>query len=67
MVHHQAKLASKAKLDAIVCSPQEIEIVKKFLKRNNYSGIRLSGDSKGDQRVMTPKEAFQRCNSASYG
>ena len=62
LVHHQAKLASKAKLDAIVCSPQEIEIVKKVFKKEIITpGIRLSGDSKGDQkRVMKPKEAFQK-------
>ena len=29
LVFHQAKLASKAKLDAIVCSAQEVNIVKK--------------------------------------
>ena len=29
LVYHQAKLASKAKLDAIVCSGHEIKIVKK--------------------------------------
>ena len=33
IVSTQAKLASKAKLDAIVCSPHEIKIVKKFLKK----------------------------------
>ena len=61
MVLHQAKLASKAKLDAIVCSPQEIKIVKKVFKKEIITpGIRLSGDSKNDQkRVMTPKQAFQ--------
>ena len=61
LVLHQAKLASKAKLDAIVCSPKEINIVKKVFKKEIITpGIRLSGDSKGDQkRVMTPKEAFQ--------
>ena len=32
LVMHQAKLASKANLDAIVCSPHEIKIVKKVLK-----------------------------------
>ena len=37
LVYHQAQLANKAKLDAIVCSPQEVSIVKKvFKKRNNY-------------------------------
>ena len=61
LVLHQAKLAAKAKLDAIVCSPQEIKIVKKIFKKEiSTPGIRLSGDSKGDQkRVMTPKQAFQ--------
>ena len=61
LVLRQAKLASKAKLDAIVCSPQEIKIVKKVFKKEIITpGIRLSGDSKGDQkRVMTPKQAFQ--------
>ena len=61
LVRHQAKLASKAKLDAIVCSPQEIKIVKKVFKKEIITpGIRLSGDSKDDQkRVMTPKQAFQ--------
>ena len=57
----KAKLAAKAKLDAIVCSPKEIEIVKKVFKKEIITpGIRLSGDSKGDQkRVMTPKQAFK--------
>ena len=61
MVLHQAKLASKAKLDAIVCSPQEIKIVKKVFKKEIITpGIRLSGDNRDDQkRVMTPKQAFQ--------
>ena len=61
LVLHQARLASKAKLDAIVCSPHEIKIVKKVFKKEIITpGIRLPGDSKGDQkRVMTPKQAFQ--------
>ena len=66
IVSTQAKLASKAKLDAIVCSPHEIKIVKKFFKKEIITpGIRLSGDSKGDQkRVMTPKQAFKNGASA---
>ncbi len=61
LVLHQARLATKAKLDAIVCSPHEIKIVKKVFKKEIITpGIRLSGDSKDDQkRVMTPKQAFQ--------
>ena len=34
LVYHQAKLANKAKLDAIVCSPQEVSIVKKVFTTN---------------------------------
>ena len=61
LVFHQARLAARAKLDAVVCSPKEIKIVKKVFKKEIITpGIRLSGDRKGDQkRVMTPKQAFQ--------
>ncbi len=61
LVLDQAKLASKANLDAIVCSPLEIKIVKKVFKKEIISpGIRLMGDKKSDQkRVMSPKLAFQ--------
>ncbi len=57
----QAKLASKAKLDAIVCSPHEVKLVRKFFKREIITpGIRLKGDDAGDQkRVTRPKEAFK--------
>ena len=33
LVIQQARLADKAKLDAIVCSAQEISVVKKVLKK----------------------------------
>ena len=33
LVVHQAKLAKKAALDALVCSPYEVSDVKKFLKK----------------------------------
>ena len=61
VVLHQAKLASKAKLDGIVCSPQEIKIVKKVFKKEIITpGIRLSKDKKDDQkRVMSPRQAFK--------
>ena len=54
-------MAAKAKLDAVVCSPNEIKIVKKVFKKEIITpGIRFTGESKGDQkRVMTPKQAFQ--------
>ena len=61
IITNQAKLAAKAKLDAIVCSPHEIKIVKKFFKKEIITpGIRFNGDLKGDQRrVATPKQAFK--------
>ncbi len=61
IIANQAKLAAKAKLDAIVCSPHEIKIVKKFFKKEIITpGIRLHGDLKGDQkRITTPKQAFK--------
>ena len=33
LVYHQAKPANKAKLDAIVCSAQEVPIIKKVFKK----------------------------------
>ena len=46
LVLHQAKLASKAKLDAIVCSAQEVNIVKKVFKKEIITpGIRFDKKS----------------------
>ncbi len=61
IVLSQARLAARAKLDAIVCSPHEIKIVRKVFKKEIITpGIRLLNDKKDDQkRVTTPKEAFQ--------
>ena len=61
LVVHQAKLAQKAKLDAIVCSAQEVKIVRKVFKKEIITpGIRFnSNKDKGDQkRVLNPKAAF---------
>ncbi len=61
LVLQQAKLAVKAKLDGVVCSPHEIKIVRKIFKKEIITpGIRLNNDKKDDQkRLMTPKKAFQ--------
>ena len=59
LVFHQAKLAQKAKLDAIVCSAQEVKIVKKVFKKEIITpGIRFSSNTDDQKRVMTPREAF---------
>ena len=60
IVHHQAKLASKAKLDAIVCSAQEVKIVKKVFKKEIITpGIRFNSKTSDQKRVLTPKEAYK--------
>ena len=63
LVAHQAKLAQKVKLDAIVCSAQEVKIVRKFFKKEIITpGIRFNSDKldKEDQkRVLAPKAAFK--------
>ena len=59
LVLHQAKLANKAKLDAIVCSAQEAKIVKKVFKKEIITpGIRLNSNSNDQKRVLNPKQAF---------
>ena len=65
LVLHQAKLANRAKLDAIVCSAQEAEIVKKIFKKEIITpGIRLSSNSNDQKRVVTPKQAYK--NGANW-
>ena len=60
LVYHQAKLANKAKLDAIVCSPQEVSIVKKVFKKEIITpGIRLNLKANDQKRVLTPNQAFK--------
>ena len=60
LVFHQAKLASKAKLDAIVCSAQEVKIVKKIFKKEIITpGIRFDLKTNDQKRILTPKQAFK--------
>ena len=59
LVLNQARLASKAKLDAIVCSAQEAKLVKKVFKREIITpGIRFSSTKNDQKRTATPKQAF---------
>ena len=60
LVLHQARLANKAKLDAIVCSPHEVLTVKKVFKKEIITpGIRLGSKANDQKRVLTPKQAFK--------
>ena len=61
IVTFQAKLATKAKLDAIVCSPHEVKFVRKFFKKEIITpGIRISSKLNDQKRVMNPKSAFKQ-------
>ena len=60
LVYHQAKLANKAKLDAIVCSAQEVNIVKKVFKKEIITpGIRFTSNTNDQKRILSPKEAYK--------
>ena len=60
LVLHQAKLANKAKLDAIVCSAQEVNIVKKVFKKEIITpGIRFDSNVDDQKRTLTPKQAYK--------
>tara|TARA_X000000950_G_scaffold107985_1_gene136031 strand:+ start:2361 stop:3029 length:669 start_codon:yes stop_codon:yes gene_type:complete len=60
LVHRQAQLANRAKLDAIVCSPQELVIVKKVFKKEIITpGIRFGSKIHDQKRVLTPKQAYK--------
>ena len=60
IVLRQAELANKAKLDAIVCSPKEIKIVKKVFKKEIITpGIRFNSKNDDQKRALTPKQAYK--------
>ena len=56
IVLNQAKLATKAKLDAIVCSAHEVNIVKKVFIT---PGIRFDSKTNDQKRTLTPKKAYK--------
>jgi orotidine-5'-phosphate decarboxylase len=60
IVLQQAKLAKKAKLDAIVCSPMEVNLVRKVFKKEIITpGIRFSYKKDDQKRTLTPKQAYR--------
>ena len=61
-VKNLVRLADSCGLDGVVCSPHELEQVRKQFPRLKtlVPGIRPEGSDKGDQRrVMTPQQAAQ--------
>ena len=60
IVLKQAKLANQAKLDAIVCSPKEVNIVRKVFKKEIITpGIRFDSNVDDQKRTLTPKQAYK--------
>ncbi len=64
MVLHLAGMAKKAGADGIVCSPEEVKIIKKTFGKDFIvvtPGIRLAGKMKKDdqERIKTPFEAIK--------
>ena len=60
LVLHQARMAHRAKLDAIVCSAQEVKLVKKVFKKEIITpGIRFNSKSNDQKRIITPKQAYK--------
>jgi orotidine-5'-phosphate decarboxylase len=60
IVLKQAKLANQAKLDAIVCSPKEVNIVRKVFKKEIITpGIRFDSNVDDQKRTLAPKQAYK--------
>ena len=60
IILNQAKLAHKAKLDAFVCSAQEVKIVKKVFKKEIITpGIRFNERVNDQKRIVSPYQAFK--------
>ena len=55
-------MAKTCKCHGIVCAGSDLKFVKKIFQGEIITpGIRLKGDSAGDQkRIMRPKEAFEK-------
>ena len=60
LIIHQARLASRAKLDGLVCSAREVRVIKKIFKKEIITpGIRIDKKINDQKRVMTPLDAFK--------
>ena len=57
LVSHQARLANKAALDALVCSPYEVRTVKKIFKKEIITpGIQIGKKNYDQKRSMEAKK-----------
>ena len=59
LVIQQVRLANKAKLDGIVCSAQEVSMIRKIFKKEVITpGIRFNSKTNDQKRILTPKQAY---------
>ena len=57
IVVHQAKLAKKARLDALVCGPNEVKYVRKIFKKEIITpGVRFNKNTQDQKRTMHPSK-----------
>ena len=57
LVSHQAKLAKRAGLDALVCSPYEVNIVRKIFKKEIITpGVQIGKKNYDQKRSMEAKK-----------
>tara|TARA_B100000886_G_scaffold340141_1_gene308103 strand:- start:3989 stop:4654 length:666 start_codon:yes stop_codon:yes gene_type:complete len=57
LVAHQAKLAKKANLDALVCSPYEVSVVRKIFKKEIITpGVHIGKKNYDQKRSMEAKK-----------
>ena len=57
LVFHQAKLAKKAALDALVCSPHEVQVVRKIFKKEIITpGVQIGKRNYDQKRSMEAKK-----------
>ena len=57
LVAHQAKLAKRAALDALVCSPSEVNIVRKIFKKEIITpGVQIGKKNYDQKRSMEAKK-----------
>ena len=71
LVAHQAKLAKKANLDALVCSPYEVSAVRKIFKKEIITpGVQIGKKNYDQKRSMEAKNyspwKYQKKYSKSY-
>ena len=57
LVAHQAKLAKQTNLDAIVCSPYEVDLVRKIFKKEIITpGVQMGKKNYDQKRSMEAKK-----------